>query len=190
VSRLVDRGAVTAAYVGIGMAVTIGVSFLLIIPIEAVVWLLALPAGLIIGYYANARSDRRAGPWSRILVNGLFAGLMTGLASAALLLAIKGLFFAIDDGYRDPGLGGPLACSTGAECVYQRYLDLGRGPAFEAIGVTDAASFTEFYWSQQLTTAGLIVLVTAAGGLGGAAIYGAVRPRPAARVGTGVSPGT
>ena len=34
VSRFVDRGAITAAYVGIGMAVTIAISFLLIIPIE------------------------------------------------------------------------------------------------------------------------------------------------------------
>ena len=78
VSRFVDRGAITAAYVGIGMAVTIAISFLLIIPIEAVVWVLALPSGLLIGYYANQRSDRRAGPWSRILINGLFAAFVTG----------------------------------------------------------------------------------------------------------------
>ena len=73
-SRLVDRGAITAAYVGIGMAVTIVVSFMLFIPIEWIIWILALPSGLLIGYYANQRSDRRAGPWGRILVNGLFAG--------------------------------------------------------------------------------------------------------------------
>ena len=66
VSRFVDRGAITAAYVGIGMAVTIVVSFLLVIPIESVIWLLALPSGLLIGYYANARSNRRSGPWRRI----------------------------------------------------------------------------------------------------------------------------
>ena len=45
VNRFVDRGAITAAYVGIGMAVTIGISFLLVIPIEPIVWLLALPSG-------------------------------------------------------------------------------------------------------------------------------------------------
>ena len=45
VTRFVDRGAIVAAYVGIGMAVTIAVSFLLVIPIEPIVWLLALPAG-------------------------------------------------------------------------------------------------------------------------------------------------
>ena len=36
-----------------------------------VLWYLALPAGLLIGYYANQRSDRRGGPWGRIVVNGL-----------------------------------------------------------------------------------------------------------------------
>ena len=69
--------------------------------------MLALPSGLLIGYYANQRSDRRAGPWGRILVNGLFAGLVTGLTAAALVLVIKALFFYADNGYRDPGLGGP-----------------------------------------------------------------------------------
>jgi len=60
-SRLVDRGAITAAFVGIGMAVTIGVSFLLVIPIEFLVTPFALFAGLLIGYYANARSNRAGG---------------------------------------------------------------------------------------------------------------------------------
>src|SRR6478672_9372743 len=93
------------AYVGIGMALTIVISFLLIIPIEPIVWLLALPSGLIIGYYANQRSDRRFGPWRRVLANGLFAGLVTGLTIAILLLGVKALFFFADNGYRDPGLG-------------------------------------------------------------------------------------
>ena len=44
-TRVVDRGAIVAAYVGIGMAVTIAISFLLVIPIEPIYWLLALPAG-------------------------------------------------------------------------------------------------------------------------------------------------
>jgi len=187
VNRLVDRGAVAAAYVGIGMAVTIVVSFMLFIPIEWVIWALALPSGLLIGYYANQRSNRRAGPWGRILVNGLFAGLVTGLTAAVLLLAIKGLFFYGDDGFRDPGQGGrvtddkddgrPAPCLTGADCVYQRYLQAGRGADLASAGVTDADSFTALYWREQFGNAGTVIVLTAAGGLGGAGLYGLFRPK-------------
>lgn len=177
-SRIVDRGAVAASYVGIGMAVTIVASFTLIIPIEWIIWLLALPSGLLIGYYANQRSDRRAGPWGRILANGLFAGLITGLSAAMLLLAIKALFFYADDGYRDPGLGGRLTCNVGAECVYERYLDDGRGAQLTAAGVTDTASFTGFYWGEQFTSGGTIVILSALGGLGGAGLYGLFGAKP------------
>jgi len=178
VNRPVDRGAITAAYVGIGMAVTIVVSFMLFIPIEWVIWVLALPSGLLIGYYANQRSDRRAGPWSRILVNGLFAGIVTGVTTAVLLLAIKALFFYADSGYRDPGQGGPISCAPGAECVYQRYLDAGYGAGLAVAGVRDGASFTGFYWREQAGSAGTVLLLTTVGGLGGAALYGAFRPKP------------
>ena len=176
-SRFVDRGAITAAYVGIGMGVTIVASFTLIIPIEWIIWLLALPSGLLIGYYANQRSDRRAGPWSRILVNGVFAGLVTGLTAALLLILIKGIFFYADSGFRDPGQGGQITCQTGAECVYQRYLEAGRGAELATAGVHDAGSFTAFYWQEQFGTAGTLVLLTTLGALGGAAIYGLVRPK-------------
>ncbi len=182
-SRFVDRGAVTAAYVGIGMAVTIAISFLLIIPIEPIFWLLSLPTGLLIGYYANQRSNRRAGPWTRILVNGIFAAIVTGVTAGILLLGVKVLFFYGDNGYRDQSAGGPIRCSSGAECVYQRYVIVdngGRVAALEAAGVTDAPSFTAFYWTQQFTVAGLIVGVTTVGGLGGAFLYGLTRGKPAA----------
>ena len=185
-SRFVDRGAITAAYVGIGMGVTIVASFTLIIPIEPVIWALAVPSGLVIGYYANQRSDRRAGPWGRILINGLFAGVVTGLTIALLLLTIKTLFFYADNGFRDPGQGGPIACSSGADCVHQRYLQSGQGPALAAAGVTDADAFASFYWNQQFGIAGAVVVWTALGGLGGAALYGVFRPKPAgAGAGTG-----
>jgi hypothetical protein len=187
VTRIVDRGAIAAAYVGIGMALTIGVSFLLVIPIEPIYWLLALPAGLLIGYYANQRSDRRTGPWHRILANALVAGLATALMLAALLLVVKALFFFADNGFpdfnrADPKTGQlvPPSCEPGANCVYSRYLAAGRGPDFESIGVTDTASFTSFYWGQQFSTAGLLVLLTTAGGLGGGALYGLFRPKPRA----------
>ena len=181
----VDRGAVTAAYVGIGMAITIVISFLLIIPIEPVVWLLALPCGALIGYYANQRSDRRAGPWSRILRNGVFAALVTGLAIGLLLLGVKTIFFFADTGYpnfnRVDRTGQPIppSCETGAHCVYSRYLALDRGPDLEAIGVADTAAFASFYWSQQRSVAGMLLVVTTVAGLGGAVAYGLTRPNVA-----------
>lgn len=180
-TRFLDRGAVVAAGVGIGMALTIGVSFLLIIPIEPIYWYLALPAGLLIGYYANQRSDRRAGPWGRILANAFAAGVVTGLSFALLLLGVKALFFYADGGYRDPGLGGPITCTPGADCVYQRYLADGRAEDFEAVGVTDVESFSAFYWGQQWSTAGMLVVLSSVGALGGAGLYGAFRPKPGAR---------
>ena len=175
--RFVDRGAITAAYVGIGMAVTVAISFLLIIPIEPVVWLLALPSGLLIGYYANQRSGRGPGPWSRLFANALFAAFVTGLTMAVLMLGVRALFFFADNGYRDPGLGGSLACSGGADCVYQRYLDLGRGPEMAAAGIDDVDSFTAFYWSDAFAKSGLVLLVTIVGGAGGAVAYGRSRPK-------------
>jgi len=185
-TRFVDRQALVAAFVGIGMAVTIGISFLLVIPIEPVYWILSIPAGLLIGYYANSRAARGRGEWPRILANGLVAGLATGLTLAALLLAVKALFFLADDGYRDADAGGPIACQTGGDCVYHRYL-IQQGAALRAAGVTDAASFSTFYWSQQWQTAGTLLAAASGFGLFGAVLYGATRP-PGARTTTRPQP--
>jgi len=176
VSRIVDRGAVLAAWVGIGMAVTLALSFLLIIPIEPIYWLLALPAGLLIGYYANQRADRRLGPWSRIVVNGIFAGAITGLSLAIFLLGIKALFFYADNGYRDGSAGGSFMCETGRGCAWTRYL-ADRGPALAAAGILDASSFERYYWEQQAAAGAMLVILTTAGGLGGAALYATSRPK-------------
>jgi len=175
-SRFVDRGAITAAYVGIGMAVTIGVSFLLVIPIEPIYWLLAPLAGLMIGYYANQRSNRGRGAWRRVVSNSLFAGVVTGLTMAALLLGVKLLFFTADNGYRDANLGGQISCTSGADCVYQRYILDGKTAELAAVGVTDVASFTRFYWNQQLTTAGLLLGITTVTGLLGGLTFAITRP--------------
>jgi hypothetical protein len=191
VSRIVDRGAVTAAYVGIGVAITIAVSFLLIIPIEPVIWLLSIPAGLVIGYYANQRSDRRRGPWSRILRNGVFAGFVTGLATAALILVLKSIFYFADTGYPDfnradqDGMAIPPFCQTGGDCVYHRYLARNGEADLRAAGATDAASFGALYWNQQFTVAGALLIATTLGGVGGAAMYGVMRPKPTSGAGQG-----
>ncbi|MEW5992475.1 MAG: hypothetical protein AB1736_14190 [Chloroflexota bacterium] len=173
---LVDRGAIAAAFVGVGLAVTIGVSFLLVIPIEPVYWYLSIPAGLLIGYYADARSGRGRGEWARVLANATFAGLVTGLTLAALLLGVKALFFAADDGYRDPGLGGRITCQPGGDCVYRRYLEE-QPDELASAGVTDAASFSSFYWAQQWSTAGLLLALSTGFGVAGGALYGISRPR-------------
>ena len=172
VRRFVDRGAITAGWVGVGMAATIGVSFLLVIPIEPVFWYLALPAGLLIGYYANSRSQRAGGPWPRLLSNALLAGLVTGVTFALILLGIKALFFSVDSGYRDASTGGPISCRSGADCVYRRYLAAGQGDVFAANGITDVATFSSFYWGQQLSSAGLTILLATGGALGGAFVFG------------------
>lgn len=173
-SRFVDRGAITAAWVGVGMAVTIGVSFLLVIPIEAIYTGIIVPgfpvawlAGLTIGYYANGRSMRHGGPWGRIIANALLAGAATALTFALLFLGIKALFFTADNGYRDASSGGPLSCTTGADCVYQRYVEL-QPDVLANAGITDVDEFTSFYWTQQLnTTLGLAIATVVAAAAGG-----------------------
>ena len=194
-TRVVDRGAVAAGVVGLGMAAVIAVSFLLVIPIEPVIWFMSPFAGILIGYYANARSDRRAGPWSRILANAAWAGLVTALSLVLLVGATKALFFFADSGYRDASLGGPVECSSGPACVYARYLAEPDGPANLARqGVTDTGSFTRYYWTQQASTLGTLFVVTFLGALGGGVLYGVMRPRspatrPADVAGAPASPG-
>ena len=175
--RIADRGAVTAGWVGIGMAVTICLSFLLVIPIEPVVWLLAPISGVMIGYYANQRSDRRAGPWSRILRNAVYSGVVTGITFALFLLAVKALFFFADSGYRDASQGGPIACQTGADCVYKRYLAADPEGELAALGITDADEFASYYWNVHFQSALLLIAITTGGGLVGGLLYGATRPK-------------
>ena len=184
-TRVIDRGALVAAGVGVGMALTIAASFLLVIPIEPIYWLIALPAGLLIGYYANQRSDRALGPWRRIVANATAAGLVTGLTMAGLLLVVKVLFFFGDNGYpnfnridSDTRQPLPPSCQNGAGCVYARYLAQGSGPELAAGGVADVDAFTRLYWRQQGSAAGTVLVLTLVGGLGGGLLYGVFRPKP------------
>jgi hypothetical protein len=188
VSRFFDRGAITAAWVGVGMAVTIGVSFLLVIPIEAIYTGIIAPgfpiawlAGLTIGYYANGRSMRHGGPWGRIVANALLAGAATAITFALLFVGVKALFFTADNGYRDASSGGPLVCTTGADCVYQRYVEL-QPDVLAAAGITNVDEFTSFYWSQQLNTAAGLALATVVAAAAGGLVFrvtNRVKPDPA-----------
>ena len=183
-SRVFDRGAITASFVGVGMAVTMAMSFLLIIPIEPAYLLLSIPAGLVIGYYANARSRRVRREWRRILPNAALAGLVTGITLAGLLLATKALFFYADNGYphfnradQDGMITGPR-CQTGADCVYQRYR-LQYPDELAALGATDAASFASLYWDAQWGSARLLLVGTTGSAILGALLFGVGGPRTA-----------
>jgi hypothetical protein len=181
-SRLVDRGAIVAAFVGVGMAVTMAISFLLIIPIDPIYILLAQPGGMVIGYYANARSRRTRGQWLRSLSNGFLAGAATGLTLATLLLGVKALFFFADTGFPDfnrvdqSGAQVGPTCQTGGDCVYQRYR-AAKPEELAAAGVADAASFGDLYWSSQWATARLLLAGTTIAALLGAALFGVAGPR-------------
>ncbi len=173
--RFLDPGAIFAGWVGVGMAATIVVSFVLVIAIEPVAWFLSLPAGMVIGYYANARSERMRG-WGRMLANALYASLLTGVTMALLLLLFKTIFFFGDDGFRPPALGGQLDCQRGPACVFARY-QAEQPDQLRSAGITDVSSFSAAYWRQQATTSGVLVLVTVGGGLFGGVLYAATRPR-------------
>ena len=101
-SRFVDRGAIIAAYVGIGMAVTMAIGFLLVIPIEPTYVLLSLPGGMVIGYYANARcrppARRLAPDPAELAARG--RGDRPD-ASPSCCSATRALFFFADSGYPD-----------------------------------------------------------------------------------------
>ncbi len=183
--RLIDRGAIVAGWVGVGMASTIAISFLLVIPIEPIYWLFAPLAGLLIGYYANQRSVTPRGAWVRILVDALYAGVVTGVTLVLFLLVVKALFFYADSGYPSfnrvdaQGQPTPPYCQSGPSCVYARYLADGRGPQLEAAGVVDVASFTNLYWQQQFATAGLVLVLAVVGSALGGFVYGVTRPKDA-----------
>lgn len=180
-SRFVDRGAIVAAYVGIGMAVTMAISFLLVIPIEPAYVLLSIPGGLIIGYYANARSGRTRGEWRRILPNALLVGVVTAVVMASLALGTKALFFFGDSGFPDfnrveNGVPVGPTCVSGGDCVYHRYLLAEPGKVAEA-GITDSASFADAYWEQQWSTARLLLGTTTGSALLGGFLFGIAGPR-------------
>ena len=177
--RFVDRGAIVAAYVGIGTAITMAISFLLVIPIGPAYVLLAAPGGMVIGYYANARSMRVRREWRRIVPNALLAGAVTGLTLAILLLGTKALFFFGDSGFNRVDANGVAItspCTSGADCVYRRYLAAHPQELADA-GVTDAASFSNAYWEEQWSAARLLLGLTTGAALFGGFLFAVAGPR-------------
>ena len=94
------------------MAVTIAISFELVVAIQALVFVAAPFAGLVIGFYANHKSERWRPRW-RLFANAGFAGLVTGLSLALMYVGLRLLFIYADSGYRPEPMGGQLDCATG-----------------------------------------------------------------------------
>jgi hypothetical protein len=194
VGRFLDRGAIFAGWVGLGMALVIALAFELIIPIQTVVFLLALPMGVLIGVYANVRAERWR-PRGRVLTNSAYAGIVTGLGMAILYVLIRLVFIYGDTGGLPDGTS--LRCQMGPDCVYQRLvIEEGReGTVGELaeFGITDAKTLEAFAWRELATTGVTLFTLT----LGGALIGGLGRavstvprsarlPIPAKRVDPGV----
>lgn len=176
------RPAVIAGWVGVGVAVIVVLSFELVFAVQAIVFLLALPVGLLIGYHANARdrsatalaaeqgstAGRRLG-WGRSVANGLVAGLMTGIALAVLYVLIRLVFFYLDTGFRAGG--PPYSCTNGPDCTYQRSLDDPNiRAALENAGVHDAAGYTGFFLESQALGGGTLVALVLGGSLAGSVL--------------------
>lgn len=187
-SRVLDPGAVFAGWVGLGMAVIAAISLALVFPVQALLFLFAPIGGLLIGWYANARAERRR-PWSRVIVNAAYAGLVTALSLVLLYGAIRLLFVYADNGYPDfnrtdsNGVVIEPTCAVGPACTYARYVKAGRGPELEALGVRDAASFESYALREQLNGSIALLVLTIGGALAGGTFHwltgtGARRPAP------------
>ena len=179
-NRYVDRGANVAAVVGVGMALTIAVSFLMVIPIDPAYLILAPLSGLLIGWYGNQRAEQIRSRPGRILANAAWSGLITGLTFALLFLAVKLFFFSLDPGYRDERSGGALTCEAGPACVYARYQAAeGGADALAEEGIADLAGFTDWYWDGQMGSARLLIGRTLGAALLGGLLYLPSAPRAA-----------
>jgi hypothetical protein len=175
---------VVAGLVGVGVAVVVVVGFELILAVQALVFLLALPVGLLIGWYAverertaSARVAAGSAPteagrigWGRALGSGLVAGLITGVSLAVLYVLIRLLFLYLDNGFR---AGGPAyVCTLGPECGYQRALDEPTlRAAMDEAGVHDAAGYAAYFLEGQALGGATLLVLVLGGALVGAAAH-------------------
>ena len=162
--RFIDRGAIFAGWVGVGMAVVVAICFELIIPVQVIVFLLAPVIGFVIGVYANVRAERWR-PRRRVLANAFYAGVVTALTISVFYVAIRLVFFYGDGGSLPDG--STLSCRTGPDCVYQRLVleeqRTGHPGELLAEGITDAASLESFAWRGWATTAATLFVLTVTG---------------------------
>ena len=143
---MLDRGAIFAAMVGLGMAVTIAISFGLVIAIQPLVFISAPLAGVTIGWYANHKAFRWRPRW-RLFANAAFAGAVTGLSLALIYVGLRLLFIYADSGYRPEPMGGQFECSNGPACTYVRLIeDPENAQALIDEDITDVDAYTAFVW--------------------------------------------
>ncbi len=169
-TRFVDRGAIFAGWVGIGMALVLAIAFELIIPVQTLVFLLAPLMGVLIGVYANVRSERWR-PRGRVLANAAYAAVVTGVAVALLYCVLRLVFIYGDTGALPDGTS--LSCNTGPDCIYARYVAAGNTEDLAdlaAAGVTDGRSLEAALWRELLLFGGGLIVLTVGGGLIGGAI--------------------
>lgn len=142
-----DRAAIIAAMVGLGMSITIAISFGLVIAIQPLVFISAPLAGATIGWYANHKALRWRPRW-RVFANAGFAAAVTGLSLALFYVGIRLLFIYADSGYRPEPMGGQFECTNGPECTYVRLIEEPENAqALADEGITDVDSYTAFVWS-------------------------------------------
>jgi hypothetical protein len=176
----VTRPAVVAGFVGVGVAVIVVIGFALVLAVQVLVFLLALPVGLLIGWYAVEReraatATRMASGatelgWPRALGSGVLAGFMTGLALAALYVLVRLVFLYLDTGFRAGG--PPYTCAAGPECGYQRALDEPTlRAALDEAGVNDAAGYAGYFLEGQALGGAALVVLVLAGALIGSAVH-------------------
>lgn len=163
-TRIIDAGAIFAGWVGLGMALVIAIAFELIIPVQTVVFLSAPLAGVVIGVYANVRAERWR-PRGRVLLNAGWAGLVTGVGLTLLYVLIRLLFIYGDTGALPNGTA--INCSTGPDCIYKRYVNVGQQAELASMGITDAATLEAALWRELLVTGSGLVLLTLGGALAG-----------------------
>lgn len=178
--RFIDRGAIFAGWVGLGMAVVIAIAFELIIPVQTLVLVAAPIAGILIGAYANVRAVRRR-PIRRVFANAIYAAVVTGLSLAIFYGAVRFLFVWADTGYRIAAEGGQIECRTGPECTWIRWVEAGKGEELAAAGVTDGDSFGAYFAGEVVRFGGIILLLTV-GGAVLSAMGRATRPTPPGEV--------
>jgi len=160
--RFIDSGAKFAANVGIGMALVIAIAFELIVAVQSLPFIIAPLAGLLIGGYANQRSERWR-PRRRVFANAAYAGFVTGLSLAVIYVLLRLLFIFVDTGTLPTGAS--LTCQTGPDCTYQRYIQLGQQDQLTAAGITDGASFGAYELHEQLNGGIILVGLTTSGAL-------------------------